>query len=87
MVPLFAVCTFSSDYSPFIAYLNKGVFQLSELTGQTIPVVMGNSLLIITINQISQNLNSVYEGEGSSTKAFSKSIQNYLYGHGPVGQF
>ena len=35
--------------------LSKGAFHLPELTGQTIPVVMGNSLLIKTIQPDQSN--------------------------------
>ena len=63
------------------AYGNKGAFHLSELTGQTIPVVMRISLLIKS-NQP--------EGDGVSTKLSEKSIfhcQNDWSGYDPAGLF
>ena len=46
-----------------------GAFHLSELTGQTIPVIMRISLLIKLSSQIP---NSMHEGNGVSTKTLKK---------------
>ena len=53
-------------------YGNKGAFLLSELTGQTIPVIMRISLLINTIQPAHSILKSMYEGDSVSTKTLGK---------------
>ena len=46
---------------------------LSELTGQTIPITMRNSLVIkLSIQPASEILNSMHEGEGFSAKTLWK---------------
>ena len=61
----------------FCAYvISLGAFHLSEMTGQTVPVVMGISLLIKTNqpDEISQILNSMHGGDGVSAKTLGKSL-------------
>ena len=68
----------------------KGVFQLSELTGQTLSAVMTISLLIKLPTQISQILNGMQEGDNVSAKNLEKSrfpCQNDWCGYGPASQF
>ena len=48
--------------------LTERAFHLSELTGQTIPVVMRISLLIKTVQPISQILNIMHEGDSFFSK-------------------
>ena len=48
--------------------LTEGAFHLSELTGQTIAVVMRISLLIKTVQPISQILNRMHEGDSFFSK-------------------
>ena len=50
----------------------KGVFHLSELTGQTLSAVMRISLLIKLPTQISQILNGIQEGDNVSAKKLEK---------------
>ena len=68
----------------------KGVFHLSELTGQTLSAVMRISLLIKLPTQISQILNGIQEGDNVSAKNLGKSrfpCQNDWCGYGPASQF
>ena len=68
----------------------KGVFHLSELTGQTLSAVMTISLLIKLPTQISQILNGMQEGDNVSAKNLEKSrfpSQNDWCGYGPASQF
>ena len=68
----------------------KGVFHLSELTGQTLSAVMTISLLIKLPTQISQILNGMQEGDNVSAKNLEKSrfpCQNDWCGYGPASQF
>ena len=56
-----------------LGYVPEGAFHLSQLTGQTIQVIIRISLLIITTSsQISQVLNSMQEENGVSTKTLGK---------------
>ena len=68
----------------------KGVFHLSELTGQTLSTVMRISLLIKLPTQISQILNGMQEGHNVSAKNLEKSrfpCQTDWCGYGPASQF
>ena len=68
----------------------QGAFHLSELTGQTIPIVMGISLLIKTIQPDQSNPNCMLEGERFSGNFFGKSrfhLQNHWSGNGQADQF
>ena len=54
------------------AYGTKGAFHLSELTGQTIQVIMRISLLIKSIQPDLSILKSIHEGDSVSTKTLGK---------------
>ena len=54
------------------AYGTKGAFHLSELTGQTIQVIMRISLLIKSIQPDLSILKSMHEGDSVSTKTLGK---------------
>ena len=56
------------------AYDTKDSFHLSELTGQTIPVIMRISLLIDTILPDHSILKSMHEGDSVSTKTRKKAF-------------
>ena len=69
--------------------ITKGGFDVSELTGQTIPVVIRISLLIKTIRPDQSSLNSMHEGDGFSAKTLWKKPISFAYwsGNGLAGQF
>jgi len=66
-------------------FISNGTFHLSELTGQTIPILMRISLLIKTISQISQMLNSMCEGDGFQQEPFGKSRFHLLTDWSSIG--
>ena len=65
--------TIHSD-GTIIQFFTKGNFHLSELTGQSLPIVMRISLLIKTSSQI---LNIMHEGDGFSAKALWKKLISF----------
>ena len=66
------------------------ILNLSEMTGQPIPIIMRILVLIKTNIQVSQMLNIVHKGNGFSAKPLGKCrlyLKNVWFSLGLAGQF